>query len=69
MKGARQLDDWEYDSDEVSLRDRALESVWVDPLPPPPDMDDIPRDEWGVPIPPEDTRPEGDGNGNTEHAS
>jgi hypothetical protein len=68
VKGARQLDDWEYDSDEVSLRDRALESVWVDPLPPPPDMDDIPRDEWGVPIPPEDTRPEGDNNGNTEHA-
>lgn len=68
VKGARQLDDWEYDSDEVSLRDRALESVWVDPLPPPPDMDDIPRNEWGVPIPPEDFRPEGDGNGNTEHA-
>lgn len=68
VKGARQLDEWEYDSDEVSLRDRALESVWVDPLPPPPDMDDIPRDEWGVPIPPEDFRPEGDNNGNTEHA-
>ena len=68
VKGARQLDEWEYDSDEVSLRDRALESVWVDPLPPPPGMDDIPRDEWGVPIPPEDTQPEGDSNGNTEHA-
>lgn len=68
VKGARQLDEWEYDSDEVSLRDRALESVWVDPLPPPPGMDDIPRDEWGVPIPPEDTQTEGDSNGNTEHA-
>ena len=68
VKGARQLDEWEYDSDEVSLRDRALESVWVDPLPPPPDLDDIPRDEWGAPIPPEDFRPEGDNNGNTEHA-
>lgn len=68
VKGARQLDEWEYDSDEVSLRDRALESVWVDPLPPPPDMDDIPRDEWGVPIPTEDFRPEGDSNGDTEHA-
>ena len=68
VKGARQLDEWEYDSDEVSLRDRALESVWVDPLPPPPGMDDIPRDEWGVPIPPEDTQTEGDSNGNAEHA-
>ena len=68
VKGARQLDEWEYDSDEVSLRDRALESVWVDPLPPPPGMDDIPRDEWGVPIPPEDTQTEGGSNGNTEHA-
>lgn len=68
VKGARQLDEWEYDSDEVSLRDRALESVWVDPLPPPPGMDDIPRDEWDVPIPPEDTQTEGDSNGNTEHA-
>lgn len=68
VKGARQLDEWEYDSDEVSLRDRALESVWVDPLPPPPGMDDIPRDEWGVPIPPEDTQTGGDSNGNTEHA-
>lgn len=68
VKGARQLDEWEYDSDEVSLRDRALESVWVDPLPPPPGMDDIPRDGGGVPIPPEDTQTEGDSNGNTEHA-
>ena len=68
VKGARQLDEWEYDSDEVSLRDRALESVWVDPLPPPPGMDDIPRDEWGVPISPEDTQTGGDSNGNTEHA-
>nr|DAU94846.1 MAG TPA: hypothetical protein [Caudoviricetes sp.] len=68
VKGARQLDEWEYDSDEVSLRDRALESVWVDPLPPPPGMDDIPRDEWGVPTPPEDTQTEGYSDGNTEHA-
>ena len=68
VKGARQLDEWEYDSDEVSLRDRALESVWVDPPPPPPDLDDITRDERGVPIPPEDTQTEGDSNGNAEHA-
>ena len=71
VKGARQIDDWDPDTDAVSLRDRALESVWVDPPPPSPpgDEDDIPRDEWGVPIPPKDFQPEGDSNGNAEHAS
>jgi hypothetical protein len=54
VKGARQIDDWDPDTDVVNLRDRSLESVWVAPLPPPPDMEDIPRDEWGVPIPPKD---------------
>ena len=69
VKGARQIDEWDPDTDIVGLRDRALESVWVDPPEvAPPDLDDIPRDEWGVPIPPEDFRPEGDSNGNTEHA-
>lgn len=69
VKGARQIDNWDPDTDIVDLRDRALESVWVDPPDvAPPDMDDIPRDEWGVPIPPEDTQTEGDSNGNTEHA-
>ena len=69
VKGARQIDDWDPGTDVVNLRDRALESVWVDPPDvAPPDMDDIPRDEWGVPIPPEDFQPEGDNNGNTEHA-
>lgn len=69
VKGARQIDEWDPDTDVVGLRDRALESVWVDPPDvAPPDLDDIPRDEWGVPIPPEETRTEGDNNGNTEHA-
>lgn len=57
VKGARQIDDWDPDTDVVNLRDRSLESVWVAPLPPPPDMEDIPRDEWGVPIPPKDFQP------------
>ena len=69
VKGARQIDNWDPDTDIVDLRDRALESVWVDPPDvAPPDLEDIPRDEWGVPIPPEDFRPEGDSNGNPEHA-
>nr|DAE22551.1 MAG TPA: hypothetical protein [Siphoviridae sp. ctUWs1] len=64
VKGARQIDNWDPDTDIVDLRDRALESVWVDPPDlAPPDMDDIPRDEWGVPIPPEDTQPEGENHG------
>ena len=69
VKGARQIDNWDPDTDIVALRDRALESVWVDPPDvAPPDPEDIPRDEWGVPIPPEDTQTGGDSNGNTEHA-
>ena len=69
VKGARQIDEWDPDSDIVGLRDRALESVWVDPPDvAPPDLEGIPRDEWGVPIPPKDFQPEGDNNGNTEHA-
>lgn len=69
VKGARQIDNWDPDTDIVDLRDRALESVWVDPPDTaPPGLDDIPRDEWGVPIPPKDWKPEGDNNGNTEHA-
>lgn len=68
VKGARQIDDWDPDTDIVGLRDRALESVWVDPLPPPPGMNDIPRDEWGVPIPPENSQTEGDSNGDAGHA-
>lgn len=64
VKGARQIDNWDPDTDIVDLRDRALESVWVDPPDSaPPDLDDIPRDEWGMPIPPEDTQPEGEANG------
>lgn len=64
VKGARQIDNWDPDTDIVDLRDRALESVWVDPPDvAPPDLDDVPRDEWGVPIPPEDTQPEGENHG------
>ena len=64
VKGARQIDNWDPDTDIVDLRDRALESVWVDPPDSaPPDLDDVPRDEWGMPIPPEDTQPEGENHG------
>lgn len=64
VKGARQIDNWDPDTDIVDLRDRALESVWVDPPDSaPPDLDDIPRDEWGMPVPPEDTQPEGESHG------
>ena len=70
VKGARQIDNWDPDTDSINLRDRALESVWVDPPDvAPPDLEDIPRDEWGVPIPPKDWKPEGDNDGNAEHAS
>ena len=30
---------------------------------------DVPRDEWGVAIPPKDWKPEGDNDGNAERAS
>ena len=71
VKGARQIDDWDPDTDVVKLRDRAVESVWVDPPLPSPsgEENDVPRDEWGVAIPPKDWKPEGDNNGNAEHAS
>lgn len=71
VKGARQIDDWDPDTDVVKLRDRAVESVWVDPPLPLPsgEENDVPRDEWGVAIPPKDWKPEGDNDGNTERAS
>lgn len=71
VKGARQIDNWDPDTDVVTLRDRAVESVWVDPPLPSPsgEENDVPRDEWGVAIPPKDWKPEGDSNGNAEHAS
>lgn len=71
VKGARQIDDWDPDTDVVTLRDRAVESVWVDPPLPSPsgEENDVPRDEWGVAIPPKDWKPEGDNDGNSERAS
>lgn len=71
VKGARQIDDWDPDTDIVKLRDRAVESVWVDPPLPSPsgEENDVPRDEWGVAIPPKGWKPEGDNDGNAEHAS
>ena len=71
VKGARQIDDWDPDTDVVKLRDRAVESVWVDPPLPSPsgEENDVPRDEWGVAIPPKDWKPEGDNDGNAERAS
>lgn len=70
VKGARQIDNWDPDTDVVKLRDRAVESVWVDPPLPSPsgDGDDVPRDEWGAAIPPKDWKPEGDNDGIAEHA-
>lgn len=71
VKGARQIDNWDPDTDIVDLRDRALESVWVDPPLPSPsgEENDVPRDEWGVAIPPKDWKPEGDNDGNAERSS
>ena len=68
IKGARQIDNWDYQSEDVILTDRTLDSVWVEPLMPSPPPEDPPVDEWGVPIPPKDWKPEGDNNGNTEYA-
>lgn len=71
VKGARQIDNWDPDTDIVDLRDRALESVWVDPPLPSPsgEENDVPRDEWGVAIPPKDWKPEGDNDEDAERAS
>lgn len=69
VKGARQIDNWDYQSEDVILKDRTLDSVWVEPLMPSPPPEDPPVDEWGVPIPPKDWKPEGDNDGNAEHAS
>lgn len=69
VKGARQIDNWDYQSEDVILTDRTLDSVWVEPLMPSPPPEDPPVDEWGVPIPPKDWKPEGDNDGNAEHAS
>lgn len=68
VKGARQIDNWDYQSEDVILTDRTLDSVWVEPLTPSPPPEETPVDEWGVPIPPKDWKPEGDNDGIAEHA-
>lgn len=69
VKGARQIDNWDYQSEDVILTDRTLDSVWVEPLMPSPPPEETPVDEWGTPIPPKDWKPEGDNDGNAEHTS
>ena len=68
VKGARQIDNWDYQSDDVVLKDRTLDSVWVEPLMPVPPPEDPPVDEWGYPIIPKDAQTEGDTNGSTGNA-
>jgi hypothetical protein len=68
VKGARQIDNWDYQSDDVVLKDRTLDSVWVEPLMPAPPPEETPVDEWGYPIIPKDAQTEGDINGNTGDA-